>query len=85
METDPGQGAGAERDCGVPAYGRVEELLDAGVDAVSVVTPTMTHAVVALKLIHAGVHLLVEKPIAPTIEEAEQITAEAARQELSCR
>lgn len=82
VDTDPEQRARAERDFGVPAYGRVEELLDAGVDAVSVVTPTMTHAVVALKLIHAGVHLLVEKPIAPTIKEAEQITAEAARQEL---
>lgn len=53
--------------------------LGAACDAVSVVTPTDTHAEVALALLEANCHLLVEKPICPTLEQARQI-AEVANQ-----
>jgi len=43
------------------------------VDAVSVVTPTQSHAEIAAGLLRAGVHVLVEKPIAETAEQAQQL------------
>lgn len=43
------------------------------VDAVSICTPTITHNEVALKAIDAEKHVMVEKPIADTVEEAKGI------------
>src|SRR5947207_9006145 len=48
-------------------------------DAVSVVVPTDRHAEVALPLLAQGCHLLIEKPLCASLEEAEQVLA-AARQ-----
>ena len=53
------------------------EELGARCDAVSVVVPTDHHTEVALKLLAQDCHLLIEKPICPTLEEAEQITRAA--------
>lgn len=49
------------------------ELLAEGVDAVSVVVPTSAHRDVAVQCIESGADVLVEKPIAATIDEAETI------------
>ena len=49
-----------------------------GVDAVVVATPPSTHVTVALEAIHAGKHVLVEKPLAPTAEGARRLIAAAA-------
>lgn len=54
----------------------IEELGEA-CDAVSVVVPTDRHAEVALPLLGAGCHLLIEKPLCASLEEAEQIVAAA--------
>jgi predicted dehydrogenase len=48
----------------------VEQLLSAGVDAVSVAVPTTFHKPVAEKLLGAGVACLIEKPLAGTVEDA---------------
>lgn len=66
-------------ELGLRAFGSRDELLDA-VDAAVVAVPTTAHAEVALAAIERGVHLLVEKPIAPSLEEADRIVeaAEAA-------
>ncbi|MBI2425109.1 MAG: Gfo/Idh/MocA family oxidoreductase [Candidatus Hydrogenedentes bacterium] len=58
-------------DFTVPAFSDVHGLIEAGVDAVSIATPTVAHHDTAVALLQAGVHVLVEKPIAPTIAEAE--------------
>ena len=49
------------------------------VEAVSLATPTETHCEIAVPLLEAGVHVLVEKPIARTLEEADLMIAAAAR------
>jgi predicted dehydrogenase len=49
------------------------------VDAVSLTVPTESHAAVASELLEAGVSVLVEKPIARTLAEADQIIAAAER------
>ena len=50
------------------------------VDAVSVVTPTPSHAEIAAGLLRSGAHVLVEKPIAETAEQAQQLI-DLARQQ----
>ncbi|MFZ3168817.1 MAG: UDP-N-acetylglucosamine 3-dehydrogenase [Candidatus Methanoperedens sp.] len=47
------------------------ELLKQDLDAVSVVVPTTFHSRVALDVINSGTHLLVEKPIADTLKNAD--------------
>src|SRR5215204_7755098 len=49
------------------------------VDAVSLATPTESHAEIACALLEAGVHVLVEKPISRTLEEADRMIEAAAR------
>ncbi|QOR48788.1 Gfo/Idh/MocA family oxidoreductase [Trueperella pecoris] len=51
----------------------VDALIDAGIDAAMVAVPTGQHAEVALKLAAAGVHTMVEKPLASTIEEGKAL------------
>src|SRR5215472_14278249 len=58
---------------GCPALGSIEELLDRDVDAVSIAAPTHLHRDIALACIARGVHVLVEKPIASTVVEGEDI------------
>jgi len=59
-------------------FATLEALGDA-CDAVSVVVPTDRHAEVAIPLLARKTHLLIEKPICASLEEAEQVLA-AARQ-----
>jgi len=47
------------------------------VDAVSVAVPTSRHAEVAKEMIDAGIHVLVEKPLADSVDEARRLVAEA--------
>jgi predicted dehydrogenase len=53
------------------------------VDAAVIAVPTTAHAQVALAALDAGVHLLIEKPIASTLEEANAIVATAAAKGLT--
>ncbi|TLS49083.1 Gfo/Idh/MocA family oxidoreductase [Paenibacillus antri] len=64
---------------GGKAYASHEELLKTEkVDAVSVCTPNYLHAPMAIAAANAGAHVLVEKPMATTLEEAQQMI-DAAR------
>jgi predicted dehydrogenase len=58
----------------------LDELLDAGpLDMAVVALPTEEHLPVALRLAEAGVHMLIEKPLAASVEECEQIVAACER------
>lgn len=63
--------------CGTTAFGTLDEAVDAA-DAVSVVTPTVTHFELARRLLEQGRHVLVEKPITRETTEA-QTLVELAR------
>lgn len=51
----------------------VDELIDAGVEAVIVAVPTAFHEEAALKLADAGVHTLIEKPLSFSVESGKRI------------
>jgi predicted dehydrogenase len=53
--------------------------LGAACEAVSVVVPTDRHAEVALPLLAAGCHLLIEKPLCASLAEAEQVLVAARK------
>src|SRR5262249_49765089 len=62
----------------LPSFADVDELLSAAQpDVVHVVTPPATHAPLAIQLLKAGVHVLVEKPFAVTTAEAGEMRAVA--------
>ncbi|WP_187365173.1 Gfo/Idh/MocA family protein [Cellulosimicrobium cellulans] len=57
----------------VPVYREVAELIAAGVDMAVVAAPTVTHEPVGLELAAAGVHTMVEKPIAADVAGAQRL------------
>ncbi len=63
---------------GCEAYTDYNDLLGR-VDAVSIVVPTIHHAAVARPFLERGVHMLMEKPIAPSLGEAEELVELAER------
>src|SRR5579859_5116148 len=64
---------------GCSAVADAEALLHAGIDAAIIAAPTHLHHDIALQCIAKGVHVLVEKPIASSIEESRAIVAAARR------
>jgi len=62
---------------GIPVFTSIEELLAAGLDlqAASVCVPTVHHAAAAEQLLRAGLDVLIEKPIAASLDEADRINA----------
>jgi predicted dehydrogenase len=78
FETGAERSAKVASELGLRAFASVEELLDV-VDAVTVVVPTPAHFAVASKALDRGKHVLVEKPIAATIDEADEMLAIAKR------
>jgi len=63
---------------GCTTFEDIDQLVAAGVDAVTVAAPTHLHHDISLDLIGRGIHVLVEKPIASTVEEGRAIV-DAAR------
>jgi UDP-N-acetylglucosamine 3-dehydrogenase len=78
-DPDPSQRDFVSRALGCKAFADVKALLAAGVDAVTIAAPTHLHQPIALACIRAGAHVLVEKPIASTAEEARDIIVAARR------
>ena len=64
---------------GCRTFADLDELLAEGVEAVTIAAPTHLHHEIALACIARGIHVLVEKPIASTVAEAQEIVT-AARQ-----
>ena len=54
-------------------------LNDPAIEAVAVCTPTHTHFEIGMAALQAGKHLLIEKPLASSVEQARQLNDEAAR------
>jgi predicted dehydrogenase len=79
---DPDEGAResfAVRFPGVRLTGEIDELLaDPELDAVALATPVPTHGELAVRVLEAGKHCFVEKPLAQSVADAERALAAAA-------
>jgi predicted dehydrogenase len=82
---DPSAQAAADASAkfSVSAFSSIAECLAAtgGIDAASVCVPTVHHRAAAEELIAAGVDVLIEKPLAPSLEDADSILALARERE----
>src|SRR5262249_1936050 len=67
------------RTVGCAVFDDVDSLTKGGVEAVTIAAPTHLHHDLALACIARGLHVLVEKPIAPTVEEGRAIIATRRR------
>jgi predicted dehydrogenase len=76
VDSDPAATAEAEK-FGIPAFTTIEACLAAGgrLDAASICVPTIHHASAAEPLLAAGVDLLIEKPLAASLADADRILA----------
>ncbi|RMH06590.1 MAG: gfo/Idh/MocA family oxidoreductase [Nitrospirae bacterium] len=78
MDVDEQRAAAVAQRYGVSAWADLSACLSM-VDAVSVAVPTTVHYPVVRECLMAGVHVLVEKPIASTVEEAQAMVDLARR------
>jgi predicted dehydrogenase len=76
VDTDAARANGIAARHGCRAYADPRALAG-GVDLVSIVVPTEQHHATALPFLEAGVHVLVEKPIAATLAQADALIAAA--------
>ncbi len=81
VEPDAARGPEAAAKYGTPVFDSAENLLRAGLalDAVIVAVPTVKHSEVASAFLDAGLDLLVEKPLAANLDEADDLIARAER------
>jgi predicted dehydrogenase len=78
VETRADRARAVEAELGVRAYETLDALLD-DVDALTIVVPTPDHHAVARQALLRGKHLLIEKPIAATVAEADELVDLARR------
>jgi len=76
VETDDAVAEAICGEYGCRRFGSAAELA-ARCEAVSVVVPTDLHCEVAVPLLEGGCHLLIEKPLCTSLDEAERILAAA--------
>ncbi len=63
----------------VPTFDSLGDLLEAGVDAVTVTTPPATRRALVLEALQAGVHVVADKPFAPDAQGARDLAAAATQ------
>jgi predicted dehydrogenase len=78
VDTAPRETSVFSRRYQIPGH-RDYRALFGGVDAVSLVVPTALHYEIAREFLHRGVHVLVEKPITTTVEQAAELVDLARR------
>ena len=69
---------------GVKRYNSVDELL-AAVDAVDIVTPTIAHFDLAKKCLLQGLHVFIEKPLAHTLEQGQELVKLVKESSVKCQ
>jgi predicted dehydrogenase len=62
---------------GIPVYASLAEMLAAGVDSVTITTPPATRRELVLEAIAGGVHVVADKPFAPTADVGRELVAAA--------
>jgi predicted dehydrogenase len=78
VDADPERARKVGEELGVPHFTDVAAVLDR-VEAVSIAVPTTRHHEVAQACLYAGKHCLVEKPLAATVVQAQELVTLASR------
>ena len=85
LSSNPERAEASAKELGIArSYASFEEMAtaeaarDDGIDAVSIVTPNHMHAAPAIAFLNAGIHVICDKPLAATQEQADAIAEAAA-------
>ncbi len=82
LSSDPERAGASARELGIAAdrsYASYEEMAQAeaarpdGIEAVSIVTPNHLHAPIARAFLNAGIHVICDKPLTTSVQEAEEL------------
>ncbi len=76
VDIDEQQAQTVAKECDTTPYASYGRLLDS-VEAVSIVVPTIYHHQVAMECLVAGKDIMLEKPMTPTLHEADELIAKA--------
>jgi predicted dehydrogenase len=77
-DKDQARATAVARKAGVSrSFSDIDDLLEEGVEAISVATPDTAHTDIVIKAAKRGVHILVEKPLATTVDECRRMIAAA--------
>jgi predicted dehydrogenase len=76
-DTDFSRAQALAKEFNTRAFRSAAELVTAGIDAASVAVPTILHLPVARELMQAGVDVLIEKPLATSVAQADELIAVA--------
>ncbi len=86
LSSDPERAMASAQEVGLAAdrsYGSYEEMVagesarEGGIEAVAIVTPNHSHYAIAKAFLAAGIHVICDKPMTVTVEEAESLQAAA--------
>jgi UDP-N-acetylglucosamine 3-dehydrogenase len=73
VDTNEKDGKALAKRLNTEYYPDHNELIKAGAEAVTIATPTVLHSSISKDFIDAGIHVLVEKPISPTVQESREL------------
>jgi predicted dehydrogenase len=80
VDSDAARAEAIAREYNVRAYSSIEQLIESEkIQAASVAVPTVHHLEVSTVLMESGVDVLIEKPLAASLEEADALVALAQR------
>ncbi len=83
VDQNESRAAAIGENLGVPWFTEIDDFIErAAPEAVSVVVPTSMHFEIARKALKSGIHVLIEKPVTTTVNEAEQLLRIAAESDL---
>ena len=79
VDENPARADAVAKEFNCRAFGSIEQLVSTGIDvkAASVAVPTVHHLTAARQLLEAGIDVLIEKPLASSLAEADELIAVA--------
>ena len=79
VDENPARADAVAKEFNCRAFGSIEQLVSTGIDvkAASVAVPTVHHLTAARQLMEAGIDVLIEKPLASSLAEADELIAVA--------
>lgn len=81
VDENPARADAVAKEFGCRAFGSIEQLVSTGIDvnAASVAVPTIHHLAASRQLMQAGIDVLIEKPLASSLAEADELVAVAKK------
>lgn len=84
FDPDDANAAATEQQYGIPRYTNIDALIEA-TDALDIVSTTITHYEIAKKCLLSGKHIFIEKPLAQSLDEAQELVRLVKEANVKCQ